>query len=423
MEEDRAPRIRRIVAPLAEFSRQEAAGGIVLLAATVIALAWANSSASDAYIRLWQTPITVGQGPLAITVDLQQWINDGAMTLFFFVAGLEIKRELIVGELSERRTAALPVAAAVGGVILPAVLYLAITVGSPAIEGWGIPMATDIAFAVGVLALVGRRVPPSARLLLLSVAIIDDIIAVVVIAVAHGAGLSWGWLAAAIGGLGAMVLMRAAGVSTITAYAALGVFVWYTGFHSGIHATIFGVVLGLMTPARPVDGRDVLGWLERSLHPVSAFLVVPLFALANVGVDLRGGLLGQAFGSRVTWAVIIGFVVGKPLGVSGAVFLARRTGIGALPPDMTPRLVWGIGALSGIGFTVALFITDLSFDDPVLAGNARVGILTASAAAAIIGALTVHRLTRVPGHATRSTPAGGGSQPIGSGTPGSPDSG
>jgi NhaA family Na+:H+ antiporter len=378
--------VRRAVTPVVEFLHDEAAGGAVLLAATLIALGWANSPASSGYQRLWHTPLTLGSGPLAITDDLTHWINDAAMVLFFFVVGLEIKRELAVGELRTPRAAALPVLAALGGVLLPAGLFLALTAGTPAATGWGIPMATDIAFAVGVLAVLGRRIPAGARLLLLSVAIVDDIIAVLVIAAAYSHGLSWAWLAAAVAGIGVVVAMRLAGVDAVPAYLLVGLFVWYATFHSGVHATIAGVVLGLLTPARPVNGRHILDDLQHTLHPISAFLVIPLFALANAGIDVRGGLLGDALTSRTTWAVIAGLLAGKTLGIAGAALAAHRLHLGVLPPDLPTRAVCGIAALGGIGFTVSLFITDLAYTAPTLLGHAKIGILTGSTLAALTGA-------------------------------------
>ncbi|MPZ59692.1 MAG: Na+/H+ antiporter NhaA [Propionibacteriales bacterium] len=384
---------RRARRPLPEFLHDEAVGGVVLLVATVVALVWVNSPAGDLYERLWHASLTIGSGPAAISDDLQHWVNDAAMVLFFFLVGLEIKRELAVGELREPRAAALPVVAAVGGVVVPAALYLGIAGGTPAASGWGIPMATDIAFAIGVLAVLGRWIPAGARLFLLSVAIVDDIIAVVVIAIAYSGALSFGWLAAALGGLALVVVMRRAGTTWVAAYVVVGVLVWYAMFHSGVHATIAGVALGLLTPASPVNGRRVLEDLEHYVHPVAAFVVVPLFALANAGVDLRGGVVVDALSSRPVWAVVVGLLVGKTVGIGAAVFAARRLGLVSLPADVPGRVVWGLATLAGIGFTVSLFITGLAFDDPALIGQAKVGILTGSALAAAVGAGLL-RLTR-----------------------------
>jgi Na+:H+ antiporter, NhaA family len=374
-----------VMTPLRAFLHAESAGGIVLVVAAVAALIWANSPAADSYAQFWHQTISAGAGPAAITEDLQHWVNDALMTIFFFVIGLEIKRELVVGELREPRAAALPALAAVGGVVLPAVVYLVIVGGGEAASGWGIPMATDIAFAVGILALLGRRASSGAKLFLLSVAIVDDIIAILVIAVFYASSINRWWLAGAAAGLLAVIGLRRLGVVSPWGYVPLGVVVWIATLESGVHATLAGVALGLLTPAHPVAGRDVLAELENTLHPVSAFLVIPIFALANAGVDVRGDVLGEAFGQQLTWAVIAGLVLGKIVGIAGVTYLVRWRRWGALPADMHPGEIVGVAALGGIGFTVSLFITDLAFNDPGLIGQAKVGILTASIAAALIG--------------------------------------
>ncbi len=390
-----------VTTPLRAFLHAESAGGIVLVVAAVAALVWANSPAADGYVQFWHQTVSVGAGPVVITEDLQHWVNDGLMAIFFFVIGLEIKRELVVGELRDPRAAALPALAAVGGVVVPAVVYLAIVGGGPAAGGWGIPMATDIAFAVGILALLGRRASAGAKLFLLSVAIVDDIIAILVIAVFYSSSIDLWWLAAALVGLLAVVGLRRLGVVSPWGYVPLGVVVWVATLESGVHATLAGVALGLLTPARPVAGRDVLDELEHALHPVSAFLVIPVFAVANAGVDLRGGVLGAAFGQQLTWAVIAGLVLGKIIGIAGVAHLVRWRQWGTLPVDMHPREITGVAALGGIGFTVSLFITDLAFTDAGLIDQAKVGILTASVAAAVIG--TVLLLMAPAGTGARDT--------------------
>ena len=386
--------VRRVVDPLRRFVHDEAAGGVVLLVATVAALVWANSPAAAGYEALWHFRVTAGTGPAAVTEDLRHWVNDGLMVLFFFVVGLEIKRELAVGELRDRRAATLPALAALGGVVLPALLFLLLVGGGPEARGWGIPLATDIAFAVGVLALLGSRIPAGAKLFLLSVAIVDDILAVGVIAVAYTDTVEFAWLLAAAAGLVAVAVMRRCGIGAVVAYVPVGVFVWYATLHSGVHATIAGVVLGLMTPARPVGGRDVLDTLQHRLHPITAFAVVPLFALANAGVDLRGGALGDAVGSPVAWSVALGLLVGKVVGIGGATWLALKLNVGVLPTGMPLRLVWGVAALAGIGFTVSLFIADLAYTDAALVTQAKVGIFAASAAAAALGSGLLLAFTR-----------------------------
>lgn len=274
--------------------------------------------------------------------------------------------------------------AALGGVVVPGLLYVLIASGD-AVGGWGIPMATDIAFAVGILALLGKHASAGAKLFLLSVAIVDDILAIMIIAIFYTDQLSMGWLGLAIAGLLVVVAMRRLGVASPWAYVPVGVVVWFATLESGVHATLAGVALGLLTPAGRVGGRQVLDTLEHTLHPVSAFLVVPVFAVANAGVDLGDGALGEAFASPVTWAVVAGLVAGKILGISGAAYLARALRWGTLPPGMHPREAIGVAALGGIGFTVSLFITDLAFADESLVSDAKVGILTASVTAAVIG--------------------------------------
>jgi NhaA family Na+:H+ antiporter len=333
-----------------------------------------------------------------VTENLQHWVNDGLMAIFFFVVGLEIKRELAVGELRDPKAAVLPVFAAVGGVLLPAAIFLGVARGE-AQAGWGIPMATDIAFAVGILALLGERAPAGAKLLLLTAAIVDDIIAITVIAAFYTESVSLGWLGAALVGLMVVLVMRHLRVHAIWPYVLVGVMVWMATLESGVHATIAGVVLGLLTPAGDVGGRDILDTLERRLHPWSAFLIVPLFALANAGVDFRGGLIGTAMGSSLTWAVGLGLVVGKTVGISAAVWCCVRSGLGKLPEDVSPLHVLAVAAVAGIGFTVSLFIADLAYADADLIAIAKVGILLASVVAGTLGALLMlaaeHRTRRV----------------------------
>ena len=382
---------RQVLDPLAEFLREEAAGGIALVVAAVAALIWANSPAGDGYVSFWGQEATIGIGDAALTEDLRHWVNDGLMALFFFVVGLEIKRELVTGELRERRAAALPAIAAIGGVALPAAIFLAITAGSGEASGWAIPAATDIAFAVGVLALLGDRVSSGVKLFLLTVAIVDDIIAIALIAIFYSDGLSLPWLAGAVGALVLVAGLRRAGVTAIAVYAIAGLAAWLAMHESGVHATIAGVALGLLTPAQPVAGRPVLETLERRLHPVTAFAVVPLFALANAGVDFGGGVLADAAGSSLTWAIAAGLLLGKLLGIAGATFLGLRLGLGSLPEAVSRAQVWGIAALGGIGFTVSLFIAQLAYGDPQVVDTAKVGIFAGSLASGAIGAAILLR--------------------------------
>jgi Na+:H+ antiporter, NhaA family len=378
--------VRRALGPLAEFLREEAAGGVVLLGATVVALVWANSPARDEYVSLWETEVKLGLGAAAIEEDLRHWVNDGLMAIFFFVVGLEIKRELAVGELSERRAAALPALAAFGGAAAPALIFTAIVAGGEGAAGWAIPMATDIAFAVGVLALLGDRVSTGVKLLVLAIAVVDDIIAIAVIAVFYSDHVAVGWLAIAVGLLALVYGMRRAGVTRIWPYVPVGIAVWVATFESGVHATIAGVALGLLTPAGEVGGRRVLEELEHRLHPLSAFVAVPLFALANAGVYLGGGKLVDAASTRVAWAIAVGLVVGKLAGIAASIFGGLRARIVVLPAGVGLGSVRGVAAIGGIGFTVSLFITGLAFDDPSLQDQAKVGIFAGSIASGALGA-------------------------------------
>jgi NhaA family Na+:H+ antiporter len=367
-----------------DFLRAEAAGGLALLIGSVAALLWVNVVDAGSYASFWGTHLNLGIGDASIDESLGHWVNDGLMTLFFFLISLEIKRELVVGELRHPKRAALPIVAAIGGIIVPIAIFFAVTGGQNA-SGWGIPMATDAAFAIGVLALLGDRISEGVKLLLLTIAVVDDVAAIGVIAVAYTDHLSLGWLALAIAGLLVVAAMRALGVRRILAYVPLGVFVWVATFESGVHATLAGVALALLTPAVPVGGRDVLGELEHRLHPWVNLGILPLFALANAGVKLSGGELSDSTGRKLALAVALGLVVGKFVGIGGATLAALRLNLGALPSGVDRRGLLGAAALGGIGFTVSLFITPLAYDDPLLVGAAKLGILGGSVVAAGMG--------------------------------------
>ena len=426
------PIARLVARPLARFLHVEAAGGILLLLATVVALGWANSPWQESYRDVWHTVATVGVGDYALSETLQHWVNDGLMAVFFFVVGLEIKRELVAGDLSQRRDAMLPAIAAVGGMVVPAAIYMAFNAGGDGSHGWGVPMATDIAFAVGVLALLGDRVPAPAKLLLLALAIVDDIGAIAVIAIFYTEDLAFGWLAAAVVGLAIVAQMRRLKVWYGPVYLVAGVLIWWFTLQSGVHATIAGVALGLVTPARPLlpapqaeeiadrlaaepdlsveDVREVSFALRESvsvaervgedLHPWSSYLIIPIFALANAGIPLSWDAIGDAAGSAVTLGVVAGLVIGKPLGIVAAAYIAVRTGLGRLPDGVTWPHIGGIGALAGIGFTVSLFITGLAFDSPTLRDQAALGVLAASVLAALAGVVVLFRVP-VPGQDDR----------------------
>jgi NhaA family Na+:H+ antiporter len=321
------------------------------------------------------------------------WVNDALMTIFFFVVGLEIKRELVRGELRDRSRAVLPVLAAVGGMVVPALLFVAINIGGGGLDGWAIPMATDIAFAVGVLALLGPRVPSSMKLFLLTLAIVDDIGAIVVIALFYSSGVEPLWLGGAVVVVLAVVVMSRLHVDRPLFYVVPGVLLWLCLHEAGIESTLAGVVLGLLTPALPRRGVAVLERLESALHPVSGFVIVPIFALANAGVVLTGDAIDHALASRITIGIVVGLVVGKFVGILGASAVALRLRIGRLPDGLGLRHVAGIATLGGIGFTVSLFITDLAFRGS-MTDDAKIGVLGASALAAVIGMAVVRVMLR-----------------------------
>ena len=411
----------RLPRSVREFFETEAAGGVVLLVAAVVALVWVNSPFRASYETLWSTVLSIEVGGFGIEEDLRHWVNDALMAIFFFVVGLEIKRELVTGELRTWRQASTPAIAALGGMVVPALLFLAVNAGGRGANGWGIPMATDIAFALGVAALLGPRVPTGLKLFLLTLAIVDDIGAIVVIAVFYSSDVEARALLAAAGVLGVMGLLRALQVHWLPAYIALGALVWLAVFQSGVHATIAGVVLGLLAPARPLNPSHVAReWaehlgddpspaevrqmthlarsttsvterLELLLHPYSSLVIVPIFALANAGVVFEGDALSGAGAGRVAAGIAAGLVVGKLVGVTAGAWLAVRLRVGELPAEVGWSHIVGAAALAGIGFTVSLFITDLAFDDAGLEAAAKVGILGASAAASVLGAVLLRR--------------------------------
>jgi NhaA family Na+:H+ antiporter len=381
-----------------EFVDVEVLGGIALLAATIAALVWANVSLHS-YEQLWSTHLTIGLGNLTQTETLQGWVNDGLMTIFFFVVGLEIKRELVRGELRDPRTASLPAIAAVGGMVVPALLYLAINAGGPGGRGWAIPMATDIAFAVAVLAIAGARIPPNLKLFLLTLAIVDDIGAIIVIAIFYSGTISLTWLLGAVATIVVIVVLQRLQIRSPWVYLLPAVVLWVCVLESGVHATIAGVVLGLLTPARPIDGHEVIEPLEARLHPWSSFLIVPLFALANAGVYLGGGGVSRALNSSITWGIILGLVVGKPLGIVTTSALAHRFRIGRMPDGVRFRHLVAAGAVAGIGFTVSLFVAGLSYRG-VRLDDAKVAILAASVISGILG----FSLLRLTTRASRASP-------------------
>jgi NhaA family Na+:H+ antiporter len=426
---------RAVVQPLQRLLDHEAAGGVVMLVAAVVALVWANSPWSDSYGDFWSTPLRMELGDL-IHLDhlsLREWVNDALMTAFFLLVGVEIKREAVHGDLRDPRAVTLPVLAALGGMVVPAAIYAALNQGGAGADGWAIPMATDIAFAVGIVTLAGQRVPLAAKVFLLTLAVVDDIGAIVVIAVFYTGSLSWGWLAFAVAGLVVIFAMRRGDVQSLAPYLAVGALVWLALLEGGVHATLAGVALGLLTPAWPLrsprrfpvavrrevnalerdyydaivtnaefhDGEQriaevarlsmlttsPLERLERGLAPWVAYVIVPTFALANAGVTLTGDALGGIVTEPVTLGVVLGLVVGKAVGVFGASAMAVGLGLGRLPAGTTWRHMVGLAAVAGVGFTVALFVASLSFDDPATTDAAKVGILVGSTIAGVAGYL------------------------------------
>ena len=418
---------RYIIRPTVRFLRVEAAGGFALVAAAIAALVWVNVH-GDSYHDFWDTRLAVDLVFVTLDKELVAWVNDALMVVFFFVVGMEIKREIATGELSDYRQAILPAVGALGGMVMPMLIFLAFTAGSEGAEGWGIPVATDIAFALGILALVGSRVPLTLKVFLLAVAVFDDIGGILIIAVFYTDQIDAGWLAAAAGMLLVIVAMNRGGVRSIPAYVVVGAMFWLATFNSGVHATIAGVALGFLTPAaslydsqrlpatirgrlaaldsalalddpheregqsseaiREIEeyAREAMSPLDRIEHfltPWAAFVVVPIFSLANAGIDLNIDVVQAAAESRVALGVGVGLVAGKILGIMGAVALTVSLGI-AKPPGSWMQLL-GVSALAAIGFTVAIFIATVAYDDQQLVQEAKIGILFASTFAALLG--------------------------------------
>ena len=429
--------MQTLLRPFTSFFKTEAAGGVVLLAAAVIALIWANSPFGAAYTALWETVLTVGGGPLTISKPLILWVNDGLMAIFFFVVGLEIKREVMAGELSSPRNAALAIAAALGGMAVPALLYTLVTSGADPIRagGWGIPMATDIAFALGVLALLGSRAPFALKVFLTAVAIVDDLGAVVVIALFYTAEVKVTALLISLALVGLLVVINRLGVQKPAIYGLIGLAVWVAMLKSGVHATIAGVLVALTIPAtRQINEAEFadrvaallakfregiagspttptpdqmaavhslestihgieppLQRLEHSLHGFVAFFIMPVFALANAGV-VFGADIGALATDAVALGVTLGLVIGKPIGVMLLAFIAVKVGVAQLPKGVTWLHVLGVSFLTGIGFTMSIFIANLAFGAGPILDSAKLGILAASVISGILGAVVLTRV-------------------------------
>ena len=409
--------------PLRQFLSTEAGSAVLLLAATVAALVWANVPGAE-YEAFWHTEAAWRVGDAELSLDLRHWVNDAAMAVFFLVVGLEISREVTVGELRDPRAVVVPALGALGGLALPALLYLALNPSGPEMAGWGVPISTDTAFLVGVLALFGPRCPDQLRLFLLTLAIVDDIGAVTVMAVFYTDDVSLGALALCAALVAVLVLLRWAGVWQLLPYVLVGIALWCAVLASGVHPTLAGVLVGVLVPAARVDavqrerlrtyGAAVVEHadplrvrlatsaaratvpagdrLQDALHPTSAYVVVPLFGLANAGVVLDAGALADAATSSVTLGVLLALVVGNTVGISGAAAIALRTGLGDLPGRVRYGHLVGGAMLAGIGFTISLFITDLAFEDEALRSQAKIGVLAASLLAAVLGSLALRLL-------------------------------
>lgn len=428
----RITRLRRsVVQSIAEFARLEVAGSAILLAATILALLLANSPLAADYAAILKIDVGAAIGDLTLTQTVGHWVNDGLMAVFFLVVGLEIKREFLAGELAEPRKALLPLLAALGGMLVPAGLYALLNIGGSGLRGWGIPMATDIAFALGLLALLGDRVPIGLKVFLTALAIVDDLGAIVVIALFYTTDIRWAWLGFGAALLLLMYSLNRLGVRSLRLYLPLAALVWLAFLQSGVHATIAGVLIALTIPVdnqlAPIEfvalAREQIDTIERidrphdpaikddeqqrialslqaaaqrmqaplqrlefALHPLSTYAILPIFALANAGIPLGGVSALQIVSSPVSLGVFAGLVVGKQLGIALMSYLAVRTGLAALPEGVSWPQIYGAALLSGVGFTMSLFITELAFGgDPILATEARVAILLASLLAGALG--------------------------------------
>ncbi|MET0651995.1 MAG: Na+/H+ antiporter NhaA [Hyphomicrobiaceae bacterium] len=380
------------------FFHHEAAAGLVLMAAALAALLIDNSPLSWLYSLFLDTPVAVRVGPLSLDKPLLLWINDGLMAVFFFLVGLEIKRELVQGELSTISQATLPALAAVGGMAVPALIYVAINAGDPTgLKGWAIPAATDIAFAVGVLALLGNRVPSSLKIFLLALAILDDLGAIIIIALFYTDNLSLLSLALAAAGIAVLWTLNWRGVTRLAPYLLTGVVIWLCVLKSGVHATLAGVVVAFAIPlaSRNEGEPTLLEQLEESLHPWIAFGVLPLFAFANAGVSLQGLSLAKLL-EPVPLGIALGLFIGKPIGIFGVSWLAIRSGLAAKPEGASWLQILGVGLLGGIGFTMSLFIGTLAFDEADKAAQLRLGVLAGSLLSATAGYLLLRLTASAP---------------------------
>jgi NhaA family Na+:H+ antiporter len=385
----------KLTALFQEFFRSEQASGVILILCTTVAIAIANSPLGHAYQELWHLEAGFELGDILLRHSLEHWINDGLMAVFFLLIGLEIERELYVGELSSWKNASLPIFAALGGMLTPALVHFLFNQGTPTQGGFGIPMATDIAFALGVLALLGSRVPASLKVFLTALAIADDLGAIMVIALFYVGDFSALYLALALGIFGAMIAMNRLGVRRLVFYLIPGVLMWYFMLRSGVHATLAGVLLAFAIPFAAKDGHSPSERLQHFLHRPVAFGIMPVFALANTGISLNTGWLG-GLSSPNSIGIAAGLIVGKPVGIILASIVAVRTRISELPADITRGHIIGAGLLGGIGFTMSIFITLLAFTDPQLIQDSKIAILLSSLVAGVAGFVVLRRQAPSP---------------------------
>jgi NhaA family Na+:H+ antiporter len=372
--------------PLREFLERESSGGVLILISAALGLIIANSPISESYFSFLSFDFTLGFGIFTIQLTVQKFINYVLMTIFFFVVGLEIKRELTSGHLTSVKKALMPFLAAIGGVAFPALIYLSIA-GGVAAGGWGVPVATDIALAVGLLTMIGSRVPESLRIFLLALAVIDDIVAILIIALVYSDGILINWLVSGAAVIAFIYLLKRFDIKSTAIYIFFGIILWFTLYKTGVHPTLAGVILGLMTPNAPkVAGgtESVIEWLEDRFHPASAFFVVPLFAFANTGVAISVETLNLASTSLIAWGIFFGLVVGKPVGILFSTVLANKLKVADMPVGSNKLMITAAGSAAGIGFTVAIFIAQIAFDDRQTQDIAVIAVIVASVISALL---------------------------------------
>lgn len=376
------------------FLRSEASGSVILLICAILAVLIANSPWGESYEHALHTPIAIGLGAFSLEMGLLHWVNDGLMAIFFFLVGLEIKREFLYGELKTKSAMILPVCGALGGMLVPALFYSLLNFGSPTAGGWGIPMATDIAFALGIMTMAARSAPPGLIVFLTALAIVDDLGAIVVIALFYSTDLAWAALLSGLAALAGAFLLNRMKIRFFPAYLVLGLIAWYFFLKAGIHPTIAGVILGFSIPAEKSCKTSMLHRWEKRLHPWSAYLIMPIFALSNAGVEIT--LASLDFSSPLPWGILAGLFLGKPVGIFGSVYLLHKLGNIDIPGKASPRELAATGILGGIGFTMSIFIASIAFTDPALLNLAKFSILLASTISAAAGTVIFLMTSRAP---------------------------